>query len=587
MVESPGPALDPAVREYMEPRFSHDFSRVRVHTDSRAAESARAVGAPAYTVGRDIVFGAGRYEPGTDHGRRLLAHELAHVVQQANSAAFSGVLAPAPVSGGTDEREAAAASEAVHDGFAASPLRFRAGSRPFLQRYEAGEHAQFGEAGEALAALVAKRAFNYKVKPGDTLAAIASKFHITLEDLRAANMSKLRTWKASSGTVSAVQGFNAGDTVLIPPVLNEAVKDALKAKELTFIVSGVTLDYGKGIAMGDLFEAPEQMLSAPDAKLKELSRLIQKDKSGPAGVVTTKEWNAATGGQYLELAQKNEAHFAPSNSAFVPASGSVGADHKSSWEKYHTLAIREAQAGNRDKALAINAFADHFLTDAFAAGHLFNRRDLMNFFNSRLTVNPKGEFTADSVAFFDAVAAAAFVGPVQTEFSQHETVEYKGGFFRPNINSVSRFSILLQEIHKREPSLLSGAVVKAVHDTLNREPGGVPVENNMGDKWDLSGDKTLNTDSKRVARTAVAQSQLNVLDSFKLIGPIDLPAEFKKVWDYVPHPTPAGEATVHKEVTSGTDPKSGSLINAVVALIKDNYKLIIDELVKRKVLKRA
>jgi hypothetical protein len=512
---------------------------------------------------------------------------LAHVVQQANSAAFSGVLAPAPVSGGTDEREAAAASEAVHDGFAASPLRFRAGSRPFLQRYEAGEHAQFGEAGEALAALVAKRAFNYKVKPGDTLAAIASKFHITLEDLRAANMSKLRTWKASSGTVSAVQGFNAGDTVLIPPVLNEAVKDALKAKELTFIVSGVTLDYGEGIAMGDLFEAPEQMLSAPDAKLKELSRLIQKDKSGPAGVVTTKEWNAATGGQYLELAQKNEAHFAPSNSAFVPASGSVGADHKSSWEKYHTLAIREAQAGNRDKALAINAFADHFLTDAFAAGHLFNRRDLMNFFNSRLTVNPKGEFTADSVAFFDAVAAAAFVGPVQTEFSQHETVEYKGGFFRPNINSVSRFSILLQEIHKREPSLLSGAVVKAVHDTLNREPGGVPVENNMGDKWDLSGDKTLNTDSKRVARTAVAQSQLNVLDSFKLIGPIDLPAEFKKVWDYVPHPTPAGEATVHKEVTSGTDPKSGSLINAVVALIKDNYKLIIDELVKRKVLKRA
>jgi hypothetical protein len=538
-------------------------------------------------VGRDIVFGAGRYEPGTDHGRRILAHELAHVVQQANSAAFAGVLAPAPMSGGTDEREAAAASQAVHNGFAASPLRFRAGSRPFLQRYEAGEHAQFGEAGEALAALVAKRAFRYKVKSGDTLAAIASKFHITIEDLRMANMSKLRTWKASSGTGSTVQGFNAGDTVLIPPVLNEAVKEALKAKELTFTVGGVTLEYGEGIAMGDLFEAPEQMLSAPDTKLKELSRLIQKDKSGPAGVVKTEEWNAATGGQYLELAQKNEAHFAPSNSAFVPASGGVGADHKSSWEKYHALAIREAQAGNRDKALAIDSFADHFLTDAFAAGHLFNRRDLMNFFNSRLTVNPKGEFTADSVAFFDAVAARAFVGPVQTEFSQHETVEYKGGFFRPNINSVSRFSTLLQEIHKREPSLLSGAVVKAVHDTLNTEPGGIPVENNMGDKWDLSGDKTLNADSRRVARAAVAQSQLNVLSAFKLTGSIDLPAEFKKVWDYVPHTTPAGEATVHKEVTSGTDPKSGSLINAVVALIKDNYKLIIDELVKRKVLKRA
>ena len=118
---------------------------------------------------------------------------------------------------------------------------------------------------------------------------IAAKFHITMADLRAANMSKLRTWKASSGTVSTVQGFTAGDTVLIPPVLNDAVKEALRAKELTFVVSGVTLDYGEGIAMGDLFEAPEQMLAAPDTKLKELSRLIQKDKSGPAGVVTTDE----------------------------------------------------------------------------------------------------------------------------------------------------------------------------------------------------------------------------------------------------------------------------------------------------------
>lgn len=81
------------------------------------------------------------------------------------------------------------------------------------------------------------------------------------------------------------------------------------------------------------------------------------------------------------------------------------------------------------------------------------------------------------------MAAAAFVGPVRTEFSQYETVEFKGGFFRPNIDSASRFSALLQEIHKHEPGLLSGAVVKAVHDTLNTEPGGVPVENNMGDKW--------------------------------------------------------------------------------------------------------
>lgn len=136
VLRSPGQPLDPATRAFMEPRLGHDFSRVRisaaahqrssadhamgpaagnyereaqqmadrvttaghhpgvtdarpadfsrvrVHTDAKAAESARAVNALAYTVGRDVVFGAGRYAPATREGQRLLAHELTHVVQQ-------------------------------------------------------------------------------------------------------------------------------------------------------------------------------------------------------------------------------------------------------------------------------------------------------------------------------------------------------------------------------------------------------------------------------------------------------------------------------------------------------------------------
>lgn len=66
----------------MESRLGHDFSMVRVHTDEQAAASAQMVGALAYTVGRDIVFGPGRFAPGTSHGQHLLAHELTHVVQQ-------------------------------------------------------------------------------------------------------------------------------------------------------------------------------------------------------------------------------------------------------------------------------------------------------------------------------------------------------------------------------------------------------------------------------------------------------------------------------------------------------------------------
>jgi hypothetical protein len=84
VLSSPGQPLDGGTRAFMEPRFGHDFSQVKVHSGERAAESARAVNALAYTVERDVVFGAGQYRPETMEGKRLLAHELTHVVQQGN-----------------------------------------------------------------------------------------------------------------------------------------------------------------------------------------------------------------------------------------------------------------------------------------------------------------------------------------------------------------------------------------------------------------------------------------------------------------------------------------------------------------------
>jgi hypothetical protein len=82
VLRSPGRPLDPATRAYMEPRFGYDFSQVRIHTDPKAAESARVVNALAYTVGHHVAFDSGQYAPTKSAGRRLLAHELAHVVQQ-------------------------------------------------------------------------------------------------------------------------------------------------------------------------------------------------------------------------------------------------------------------------------------------------------------------------------------------------------------------------------------------------------------------------------------------------------------------------------------------------------------------------
>jgi hypothetical protein len=85
VLRSPGQPLDPVIRVFMEPRFGHDFSQVRVHSGGAVEQSALDVNAHAYTVGQHIVFGAGRYAPGTPGGRHLIAHELAHTIDQASS----------------------------------------------------------------------------------------------------------------------------------------------------------------------------------------------------------------------------------------------------------------------------------------------------------------------------------------------------------------------------------------------------------------------------------------------------------------------------------------------------------------------
>ena len=80
--QSGGAPLDAGTRSFMESRLAFDFSRVRIHSGEHAARSAHALDARAYTVGSDIVFGDGQYRPDTEDGRRVLAHELAHVMQQ-------------------------------------------------------------------------------------------------------------------------------------------------------------------------------------------------------------------------------------------------------------------------------------------------------------------------------------------------------------------------------------------------------------------------------------------------------------------------------------------------------------------------
>ncbi len=111
VLRSPGQPLDAVTRAYFEPRFGNDFSQVRIHTDARAAESARSVHARAYTVGRHIVLGSAQPSLRSVAGQSLLAHELAHVVQQSRGGPAPELSALAP-----HEQDARSAANAIAAG---------------------------------------------------------------------------------------------------------------------------------------------------------------------------------------------------------------------------------------------------------------------------------------------------------------------------------------------------------------------------------------------------------------------------------------------------------------------------------------
>ncbi|MGH9836714.1 MAG: DUF4157 domain-containing protein [Blastocatellia bacterium] len=131
-LSSAGQPLDAGTQAFFEPRFRHDFSGVRVHTDAKASRSALAMNALAYTVGRNVVFRAGQYAPSSAEGRRLIAHELTHVVQQGHQSnlQFSNLQVGNP--GSLFERQAEKVSDTVAHNKQVNPIDRLA--EPIVQR---------------------------------------------------------------------------------------------------------------------------------------------------------------------------------------------------------------------------------------------------------------------------------------------------------------------------------------------------------------------------------------------------------------------------------------------------------------------
>lgn len=361
-------------------------------------------------------------------------------------------------------------------------------------------------------------------------------------------------------------------------------------------VNGVSFTYAEIIAMADLFDNYNDMMSAGKKELKRLQNLINRSKkyyearmAGRKPSVRnpgTTDWQKATSGRYLKLAKENFAHFAPSDSTLTPGFSSAKKNHKSEWERYHRMAIHHARSGvssaDLEEGLVMNAFGDHFLTDAFAAGHLFNKDDVNKVFKSKML---KGKsVTSDGDRFIKNVAKKAFTGKVKSKFSKYEVVDRKCGIWRPNIHTTGRFYKLLKGILEQEPDMFGKSVVaKAIHDYLNDNP--IEVTNKKGNKWRATGDGRLNTTNLNIMQKAVQQSIDNVSDSITNKAPYSV--FYKKVWDYTPVPTAASEKVIKGLILKFTNPKSSALVDETVKLIHDNYLTILNELVKRKILKVA
>jgi hypothetical protein len=164
VLRSPGRPLDPATRAFMEPRFGHDFSQVKVHADAQAAESARAVDALAYTVGRDIVFGSGQYALHSNSGQRLMAHELTHVVQQSQSAGTAGRNIEIIRPGSLEESEAVHNELTIHKSTRAVGVALQRHEDP--NQYLGGTNMVFDSQGEARMAALAEAT---TLGPGHTI----------------------------------------------------------------------------------------------------------------------------------------------------------------------------------------------------------------------------------------------------------------------------------------------------------------------------------------------------------------------------------------------------------------------------------
>ncbi|MGZ5265860.1 MAG: eCIS core domain-containing protein [Caldimonas sp.] len=384
-VRSPGRPLPQAQRRSLEQAYGWDLGSLRLHDAPAERGHARAIGAAAFACGSHIVHA----RRGDVPERRVLAHEVAHVVQAA--------LHPAA---------------------------------PSIQRYESPEHEDLGDAAldELKAFLQTPEGVEWAKKKGLDAAAVARQ--IEADPLK-----------------------KAGGKIVVGSRAVGAAKET------------VALTPGEIIALsGDFYAGPDAIAGAARKPLgqagdkneiDQLKEAIGKERKGQLDD-PNQTYESITGGRYLQLAKMNDTHFAPLN--------------RVEWRRLHDQALAEAAAAGKDvaalnHALLVDASGGHFLTDAYASGHLFRKNELLAAIQLHLASNP-----------------------LRTENPEAQTYA-----------AIVTMSGNADQL-----------VLKNIHDRMNHE--GFEITNGRGMKWRSFGDALLAKapDTQRIAALAVFTSRQQV-----------------------------------------------------------------------------
>jgi hypothetical protein len=268
----------------------------------------------------------------------------------------------------------------------------------------------------------------------------------------------------------------------------------------------------------------------------------------------------------------------PSAEHFAPREGgSDGRDHKAEWERVHRQALDIAHTAttraDAERAVAYNAFAAHFLTDAFAAGHMVSKADVMERSKANFCYDDSwGVFVKES-RFTRAVARGLLVHPKAGPKLKARQIHIVHGWQEIDEENLSE---LLYGFARKEPDIFFESFIKILHDFLNES--GIEVTNRRGDgPWMTYGDDFLarTPETLRIGNAAIEQSDQNLMLAHATKGPLDYQAFFDRVWAYVPFPTAKGEHVISWGIMHRTNPLNDKTITPFVDFAADHIDEII------------